>query len=53
MLHPVRIYDKNGKLKKTIPVEQLNKDYWNNINKSKGFTSFGKSKKHELTRTYG
>ena len=52
MLHPVKIFDKDGVLKIIISVNELNEDYWKNINKSKGFTSFGKSKKDELTSDY-
>ena len=52
MLHPVKIFDKDGVIKKIISVNDLNEDYWKNINKSKGFTSFGKSKKDDLTSDY-
>ena len=52
MLYPVRVFDKHGKLKRTITVKELKEDYWKNINKNKGFTSFGKGKPNEFTPDY-
>ena len=31
MLHQVKVYDKDGKLKKVIPPEELTANHWNNI----------------------
>jgi hypothetical protein len=50
MLYPVRVLDKDGKLKKIIEVSDLYKDYWKKITTNgKGFTSFGKGKPDEFT----
>ena len=52
MLYPVKVFDKHGQLKRTITVKELKDNHWNNINKTRGFTSFGKSKPNELTAEY-
>ena len=33
-------------------IKEIKDNHWNNINKTRGFTSFGKSKPNELTAEY-
>ena len=50
MLYPVKVFDKNGKLKRVIKIEEIKQDYWKR--KPHGFVSFGRGKPNEPTSGY-
>lgn len=52
MIYPMRVYDKNGNLVKTVPSEILKKSFWDKFWDNENLKAYNKNKKQtKIKRT--